>query len=114
MVLRTPDGAEHEMEVGPDEYVLEAALRNGLKLPYSCLQGWCLSCAARLLEGVMDQQDSTRYYSEDREEGFALLCTGRAKSDLRLKTHARDEMRRARKRRGLPYPRGSWGPDPKN
>lgn len=75
------------MEVGAEEYLLDAGLRAGLDLPSLCLQGWCLTCAARVLEGQVDQSDSRRFYPEDREAGFALVCTGKPLSDLRLRTH---------------------------
>src|SRR5438034_6158064 len=104
-----PGGARRTLEVREDQHILEAALEAGLDLPYSCLQGWCLTCAARIVEGELDQSDSRRYYPQDREEGFALLCTAKPRSDCVLETHARDAMRRARDRHGLPYPKGDWG-----
>ncbi len=97
------------MEVGEDEHLLDAALAEGMDLPYSCLQGWCLTCAARLVSGEVNQQDSRRYDPQDRQAGFVLPCTARAESDVVLETHARDEMRRNRERDGLPFPRGNWG-----
>lgn len=107
--FRLPDGTAHDVEIRPDEHLLHAALAAGLELPYSCLQGWCLTCAARLVDGEVDQSDLRRYYAEDRRAGFVLPCTARPRSDLVLVTHARDAMRRARQRHGLPFPRGDWG-----
>jgi ferredoxin len=109
IVFRLPDRREAAIEVSGDEHLLEAALGAGLDLPYSCLQGWCLTCAARIIDGVVDQQDSRRYFPEDAREGFALLCTGRARSDCVFQTHARDAMRAARDKYALPYPKGAWG-----
>jgi len=108
VTLETPAGT-HTLMVPESVHILDAALAAGLDLPFSCLQGWCLTCAARLIEGRVNQQDSRRYYQQDREEGFALLCTARPETDAVLRTHARDEMRRARDAHGLPYPRGDWG-----
>ncbi len=107
--FRRPDGSEHTVEVGDDEHLLDAALAEGLELPYSCLQGWCLTCAGRLLSGEVDQTDSRRYFEEDREAGFVLPCTGRPRSDVTVETDARDAMRRNRERHHLPFPRGDWG-----
>ncbi len=107
-----PGGHEASFTVAADEYILDAALEAGLDIPYRCLQGWCLSCAARVRAGRINVDDSRRYYPGDREEGFALLCTGRPESDLVLESHARDAMAESRKRRGLPYPRGRWGGGP--
>lgn len=109
LTLVLPDGAEHVVPARDDEDVLDAGLAAGLELPYSCLQGWCLTCAARLVRGEVDQTDSRRYYGEDRQAGFVLPCTARPRSDLVLITHARDAMRQARERHGLPFPRGDWG-----
>ncbi len=108
-VLRLPDGSEHTVEVRDDEHVLDAALAAGLDLPYSCQQGWCLTCAARLIEGSVNQQDSRRYYAADREAGFILPCTARPESDVTIETHARAAMRANRDRHRLPYPKGDWG-----
>ena len=109
VTIETRLGTRQTIAVSDDEHILEVAVRAGIDLPYSCLQGWCLTCAAKLVHGRVNQEDSRRYYSADREAGFALLCTGRPESDLSLRSHARDEMRRARDARGLPYPRGEWG-----
>lgn len=95
------------MEVGAEEYLLDAGLRAGLDLPSLCLQGWCLTCAARVLEGQVDQSDSRRFYPEDREAGFALVCTGKPLSDLRLRTHQTTAMRAHRDAHGLPATRGT-------
>lgn len=109
VTFQMPTGTR-TVEVGDDQHILDAGLAAGLDLPYSCLQGWCLTCAARLVAGEVDQRDSRRYYEADREAAFALTCTGKPRSDLVLQTHARDDMRRARDRHNLPYPKGDWGP----
>jgi ferredoxin len=110
VTFRFPDGSETTLAIGGDRHILEAALEAGLDLPYSCLQGWCLTCAARVEAGTIDQQDSRRYFPQDREDGFALLCTGKPQSDVVVETHARDAMRQARDVHHLPYPKGNWGP----
>jgi len=109
VTVRLPDGTEQTLPVGDDQHLLDAALDAGLDLPYRCLQGWCLTCAARLLRGRVNQQDSRRYYPQDREAGFVLPCTGRPESDLLLETRARDAMRRNREAHHLPFPHGNWG-----
>lgn len=110
VTFRTPDGRETTIPVSDEEHILDAALRHGLDLPSSCLQGWCLTCAARVVAGKVDQRDSRRYFPQDRDAGFALICTGRpARSPIVLETDARDAMRRVRAQHRLPYPRGDWG-----
>ena len=102
-----PDGSESEFEVGAGEYILGAARRAGLKLPSLCEVGWDLACAVKVLEGEVDQSNSLRYYEEDRECGFALICTGKALSDLVIVPYQTKQMRECRDRHGLPAPRGT-------
>jgi ferredoxin len=84
---------------------LEAALGYGLDyLPYSCLQGWCVSCAGRLLSGTVDQSASLRFFDADSDEKFDLLCTARPTSDVRIQTHQKETMRQHRIERKLPVP----------
>jgi ferredoxin len=104
--LLLPDGATVDLEVAADESVWDAATRAGVKLPSMCLQGWCTTCAGRVLEGEFDPAQALRYYPQDREAGFILLCTARPRSDMRIQTHQRDAMRAHRLAKKLPTPRG--------
>jgi len=102
-----PDGEEHQLLVNEEELILAAAFREGLDLPSMCLQGWCLTCAGRVVgPGCWDQSAARRYYELDREAGFILLCTARPCSDLTIQTHQRRQMRDYRLGNGLPAPRG--------
>jgi|SRR5262249_35296707 len=103
VILDTPDGS-HALTCGSDEYVWDAAERNGLRLPALCHQGRCLTCAGRLVSGKVDQRDADSYFPEDREQRFVLLCRAKPLSDLRILTHQQDEMRQYRRARGLPAP----------
>ena len=100
------DGRETRTKVGDDEYLLDAGVRAGLDLPYSCLQGWCTTCAGRALEGRVDQSEARRIYPQDEAAGFVLLCCAYPRSDLRILTHQSEAMRAYRRSIGLPAPRG--------
>ena len=106
MTFELPDGRERTATAESEEHLLDVGRRAGLDLPSRCEQGWDLVCAARVLSGAFDQTDARRYYEQDREEGFVLICTAKARSDMRLQTHQGRAMREARDRRGLPAPRG--------
>jgi ferredoxin len=93
--------------VREDEHVLAAARRAGLELPSLCEQGWDLACAVKVLSGRVDNSDARRYYPEDERAGFALICTAKPCSNLRLRTHQTGAMRRHRDLLGLPAPRGT-------
>jgi ferredoxin len=95
-----------EAEVGDEQYLLDAATGAGLELPSMCLQGWCTTCAARLLEGAVDQSEARRIYPQDEAAGFVLLCSAYARSDVRVLTHQKEAMRSHRLACRLPAPRG--------
>jgi ferredoxin len=101
----TPTG-EVRAEVAEDQYLLEAAADAGLELPYMCLQGWCTTCAGRLLDGKADQHEARRIYPQDEAAGFVLLCSAFPRSPLRILTHQKEAMRAHRRALGLPAPRG--------
>ena len=65
----------------------------------------CLTCPGRLLApGEFDPSDAVGYYPQDREAGYILPCTGKPRSNVRMRTHAQTEMRAHRKGPGLPAP----------
>lgn len=104
-----PNGSVREVRAGAEEHILDAARRAGLELPSACEMGWDLACACRVLEGEWDNSDARRYYPEDAEARFVLICTAKARSDLVIRTHQREAMRSHRDGHGLPAPRGKWG-----
>jgi ferredoxin len=97
---------EVTVEVGEKEYLLDAAARAGLELPFSCLQGWCTTCAGKIREGRVDQSEALRVFPEDEAAGFVLLCSAYPRSDLRILTHQKEQLREHRRELGLPAPRG--------
>ena len=101
----TNDG-EVPTDVGDDQYLLDAAAAAGLELPFMCLQGWCTTCAGRVLQGKVDQSEALRVYPQDEAAGFVLLCSAFPRSDLRIRTHQKEELRAFRRSLGLPAPRG--------
>ncbi len=109
--LLLPDEQNHSIEVGEEEHIWDAASKAGIRLPALCHQGYCLTCAGRLENnGQVDQSDSLSYFPEDRESGFALLCTAKPCSELRIRTHQQKQMREFRKSKNLPAPY-SWNPE---
>lgn len=106
VVFELPSG-EVTIQVHGDEFILDAARRAGLDLPSLCERGWCITCATRILSGSVDQSASVRYYEADWRAGFALICTARPRSDLRLRPYATEEMRVHRDAHHLPVPRGT-------
>jgi len=67
-----------------DETILEAALKAGLLLPYSCRDGACGVCKSNVLAGEVDlgHYVESTLTQADRDAGMALLCCARPLSDL--------------------------------
>ncbi len=76
----------HEFEVRQDESLLDAALRQGLNLPYGCRGGTCGSCKAKVVEGVVDYGGASPQALTEQEAavGMALLCLARPRSDVMI------------------------------
>ncbi|MDE2126388.1 MAG: 2Fe-2S iron-sulfur cluster binding domain-containing protein [Armatimonadetes bacterium] len=100
-----PDGSEAHTRAASSSFLLDAAEDAGLELPYMCRQGWCITCAGHVEgAGSWDQSASRRYFDQDRDAGFILLCTAQPRSDLTIRTGARLEMRDHRVAHKLPTP----------
>ena len=67
-----------------DQDVISAAKMNGINLPNSCCSGVCTSCASRILEGSVEQEDAMGLNDDLMKKGFALLCVAYPKSDLHV------------------------------
>ena len=67
-----------------DQDVISAAKMHGIDLPNSCCSGVCTSCASKILQGSVEQEDAMGLNDDLKEKGFALLCVAYPKSDLHV------------------------------
>lgn len=72
---------DRTIEVSHDEPILDAAEQAGLTLPYGCRAGHCITCAARLIEGTVDQSRGVALTPAQEAQGYALLCIAFPQSD---------------------------------
>lgn len=79
-------GSGTEFEVFGGETVLDAALRQGVVLPYSCRTGSCATCKGRVVSGEIDygEYQEQALNASEREQGYALLCQAQPWSDLEV------------------------------
>lgn len=84
------DGQTTQVPVRSDEYILMEAENFGLDLPCTCRGGICGACVGRVVEGEVDMSDipdiTFTLTEEEIQDGMALLCMSRAKSDLIIET----------------------------
>jgi len=77
-----PSGKQFGVEAG--EHVLDAALRQGVVLPYGCKNGACGSCKAKVVSGSLTHGPHTdkALRADEASRGFALMCCATPSSDL--------------------------------
>ncbi|MDF9747207.1 2Fe-2S iron-sulfur cluster-binding protein [Natrinema salsiterrestre] len=113
VTLERTDGPNRTIEVADDETVLDAAQRAGIRLPYDCRKGTCITCVGRLLgleddsgesdesadaesNRSLDAADAVAYRREpraltddERADGYVLLCIAHPRTDCRIEVGPR-------------------------
>ncbi|RQH00719.1 2Fe-2S iron-sulfur cluster-binding protein [Natrarchaeobius oligotrophus] len=101
--LEWPDGRTDAVAVDPRETVLDAALREGIRLPSDCRKGTCTTCVGRVIAVGGDAPDGResaepidaaaafdyRRQPEaltdgERADGYVLLCIAVPRADCRI------------------------------
>ena len=79
-----PIGEQIEVEDG--QTILQAALRQGVWLPFACGHGTCATCKVQVLEGDVEIGDASPFALMDmeRDEGKVLACCATVESDVTI------------------------------
>lgn len=77
-------GRVQTIQVEPQETVLEAALREGMTLPFSCTMGGCGACKAKLVSGEVVLPEPNCLTAEERVAGQVLLCVAHPRRGSRV------------------------------
>lgn len=74
----------HKFSVEAHENILEAALKQGFTLPYSCRDGVCGVCKGKVLQGEVDygKHQASTLSDAEKSVGMALFCCAKPRSDL--------------------------------
>ena len=68
-----------------DRKPLLQELRNqGLDLPYGCEYGGCITCAAKLVKGEVDQRSQVALNNRQINNGYVVLCVAKPKTDCEI------------------------------
>ena len=75
------EGARFEFPVAEGEAIIDAAIRAGRSLPYSCKGGMCCTCRARLIEGRVEMAVNYSLEPWETAAGYVLTCQSRPVTD---------------------------------
>ena len=76
--------------------LLDELRDQGVDLPYGCKYGGCITCAAKLIDGDIDQRAQVALNNRQITDGYVILCVARAQSDctLEIGTKSHDRLYR--------------------
>ena len=75
------DGEETHFEMGPKDYVIDAALDAGADVPYACKGAVCCTCRAKVLKGTAEMVMNYALVDDEVNDGYVLTCQTHATSD---------------------------------
>ena len=71
------------VDVPENEGILGAGLKAGLPLAFDCRKGRCKTCMVKV-DGIIDQSEAWLISNEELADGYALICVGKPRSNLRV------------------------------
>ena len=64
--------------------LLQSLREQGVDLPYGCKYGGCISCAAKMISGKVNQAAQVALNNRQINNGYIILCVARPMSDCTL------------------------------
>tara|TARA_A100001234_G_scaffold174409_1_gene155944 strand:- start:116 stop:484 length:369 start_codon:yes stop_codon:yes gene_type:complete len=83
-------------DVDANRPLLETLEEQGVDLPYGCRYGGCITCAAKVTSGKVDQSEQVALNNRQLNHGYAVLCVARPISNCTLEVgvESHDELYR--------------------
>ena len=90
----TNQSTGRSFQVRSEETVLDSILRQGFAVPYSCRNGTCAACKAKLISGrvVYDDYDRSALTDDEIATGSVLLCRAHPTEDLEIEAEEIDML----------------------
>lgn len=73
-IIAIIDGEKHTVTCEADENILDALLKAGIQAPYSCQEGVCSTCIAKLISGRVKMKNHASLTDTDISENKVLTC----------------------------------------
>ena len=64
--------------------LLDSLRDRAVDLPYGCKYGGCITCAAKLTVGEVDQRRQVALNNRQINDGYVILCVARPTSDITI------------------------------
>lgn len=76
--------------------LLDSLRAQGVDLPYGCKYGGCITCAAKLIDGEVNQKTQVALNNRQINNGYVILCVARPTSDcvLEIGVESHDKLYR--------------------
>ena len=71
-------------KVSGKKSLLQELREQGVDLPYGCQYGGCITCAAKLIEGEVDQRSQVALNNRQINNGYIILCVAKPKTDCTI------------------------------
>lgn len=80
------------ISVSSKEYLLSAAEKQGLFLPFSCRIGNCSTCTCKVIKGTILHDNQTFLTKAELSQNYCLSCVAYPQSDLIIETHMEETL----------------------
>ena len=79
ITVRNRENAVYHVSRGKP--LLDSLRAQGVDLPYGCRYGGCITCAAKLISGEVDQRAQVALNNRHLADGYVTLCVARPLTD---------------------------------
>ena len=95
MAIVRLQNADRSFEIQGNETLLEAAIREGISLPYGCSSGNCGLCRARLVKGELKpaRHHDFAFTQAEQANGAFLMCSNGAAGDVTLEVALEKDLK---------------------